>query len=213
MALLDEETRRQVAELLSQMEEKIELIFFSTLGKCQYCTDIKNLIEELAEISDKIEIKHYVLEKDTDKAKEYGVEAAPQMIIKGKNKGEIRFYGIPSGHEFGAFLLTLLDVSRGDTNELTDDLKEEVKNLDKELNFKVFVTPTCPYCPAAVRLAYSFALLNPKVKAEAYEAVEYGDVATMYNVRGVPKTVVNEKIQFEGAYPPDIVLKKIKELS
>ncbi len=212
MALLDENTKQQVKELLSQMESEVALIFFATEGKCDYCNEIDALIGEIASVADKLKVEKYVLEKDAEKAKELGVDAAPVLLLKGKNKGDIRFYGIPSGHEFGAFLMTLIDVSKGDTAELTDDMKEEIKKLDKDLHFKVFITPTCPYCPMSVRLAFAFALLNPKVKAHAYEAIEYGDIATMYNVRGVPKTVINESVQFEGAYPPDIVLKKIKEM-
>lgn len=213
MGLLDEETKKQVKELLSQMEGEVSIVFFSTVGKCDYCGEISSLIDEIAGLSDKIKVEKYVKEKDEGKAKEYNVDAAPLIIFKGKNKGEMRFYGVPSGHEFGAFLLTLIDLSKGDTAELPEELKEEVKNLDKNLHFKVFITPQCPYCPMAVRLAYAFAMLNPKVRTDVYEAVEYSDMATMYNVRGVPKTVVNESVQFEGAYPPDIVLKKIKEMA
>ncbi len=209
--MLDEQTKQQIKELFSRMEDSVELVFFSKQN-CNYCGEIKNLLEELSSLTDKLKVSFYSFEENGEAVKAYNADDAPLIIIKGKNKGELRFYGIPAGHEFGPFLLTLIDASLGDTQEVGEDIKEEIKSLENDITFKVFVTPTCPYCPRAVRLAYTFALLNPNSKAYVYEAIEFPDLATRYNVRGVPKTVINETLQLEGAYPPDIVLKKIKEL-
>lgn len=208
MGLLDENTKAQVRELLKGMESDVEIHFFTSSKGCQYCKEIEGLLNELSSLGDHVKVK--VHDISSSEAKEMNADYAPLIMIKGKNKGEIRFYGIPSGHEFGAFLLTIIDASKGDTQELDEGLKNEIKSLDKKMHIKVFVTPSCPYCPHSARLSYIMALLNPNIRSDVYEAIEYNDLANMYNVRGVPKTVINERLQFEGAYPPDIVIKKVK---
>ncbi len=35
------------------------------------------------------------------------------------------------------------------------------------------------------------------------EAIEFPQLATKYEVMGVPKTVMNDEIEFEGAVPED----------
>jgi glutaredoxin-like protein len=216
MAILDDNTRKQVQEILKNMEHEVKLTFFFTESECRFCNEIKTLLKEIAGLSAKIKLEEFDINKHKAEVKKHDIDAAPVIVINGKNKGEIRFYGIPAGHEFGSFIMTLIDVSKGDTDDLDDEVKEEAKKINFEVEMKVFVTPTCPYCPPAVRTAFLFAMYNPKIKAYAYEATEFGELANKYNVRGVPKTVVtvlNNNISFDGALPPDLVLKKIAKLN
>ncbi len=52
-----------------------------------------------------------------------------------------------------------------------------------------------------MRLAQQIALENPHVSADSVEASEFRNLAARYNVYGVPKIVVNDTVQFEGALP------------
>ena len=45
------------------------------------------------------------------------------------------------------------------------------------------------------------ALESDLVTADAVEATEFPQLATKYQVRGVPRTIVNETMHFEGALP------------
>lgn len=45
------------------------------------------------------------------------------------------------------------------------------------------------------------AMENPHVTADVVEVIEFPYFSQKYRVRGVPKTVINESIQFEGAVP------------
>ena len=44
---------------------------------------------------------------------------------------------------------------------------------------------------------------SPHVVADAIEAQEFPDLAQRYGVMGVPKTIVNEAVEFVGALPED----------
>ncbi len=47
---------------------------------------------------------------------------------------------------------------------------------------------------------------NPKIRAEVIEANEFPDLVRRYAIRGVPKTVINDRVQFEGAVPEKLML-------
>lgn len=50
------------------------------------------------------------------------------------------------------------------------------------------------------------AIESPMVTADVIEAMEFPDMAAKYMVRGVPKTIINEIEELEGAYPEPQVL-------
>jgi len=122
-------------------------------------------------------------------------------VLEGQKVYGIRFFGVPAGYEFGALLDDLIDVSRGVT-ELSLETKTLLNTLIKPIHLRVFVTPTCPYCPRAVRMAHKLALYSDKIKADMVSAVEFPHLAQKYFVMAVPKIVVNDgDVEFEGALP------------
>ena len=50
-----------------------------------------------------------------------------------------------------------------------------------------------------MRLAQHMAVASPRVKAECIEATEFPELAQRYRVMAVPKIVINDRVQFEGA--------------
>jgi len=54
-----------------------------------------------------------------------------------------------------------------------------------------------------------FALESDKVRADMVEAIEFPHLANKYQVFGVPRTVINDKIHQEGAVPEPILLAKL----
>jgi glutaredoxin-like protein len=122
----------------------------------------------------------------------------------------IKYYGIPSGYEFVTILEAIKMVSSGQSG-LSKQTKDFLKGLKQPINLKVFVTPTCPYCPRAVNLAFQMAYESPMVTAEAYEAIEFPHFSNKYGVQGVPRTVINDTIPIEGAAPENMVVDAIKK--
>ena len=52
-----------------------------------------------------------------------------------------------------------------------------------------------------MRLAQQMAIENENITGEMVEATEFPHLVQKYGVQGVPKTVVNETVSFEGAVP------------
>lgn len=52
-----------------------------------------------------------------------------------------------------------------------------------------------------MRLAQHMAIASDRVTATAIEATEFPDMAQAYQVSGVPKIVINDRVEFMGALP------------
>jgi predicted DsbA family dithiol-disulfide isomerase len=55
------------------------------------------------------------------------------------------------------------------------------------------------------------AVESAHVTADVIEAMEFPDLARRYSVRGVPKIVINDRVEFVGAQPETEFVKYIKE--
>ena len=60
-------------------------------------------------------------------------------------------------------------------------------------------------------MAHRMAMVNPLLKAEVVEATEFMELAKRFYVYGVPKTVINESVQFEGSVPESTFLNKVMQ--
>jgi len=77
-------------------------------------------------------------------------------------------------------------------------------DVKSPVHIQVFVTLTCPHCPAAAAVAHKLAIESDMIKADIIEAGEFPALAQKYNVIGVPKIVINEKVEFVGAFNEDL---------
>lgn len=208
---LDEQ--KQIKELFdNKLGEEIFVQFFTADSDCKYCKDTEDILDELSELTNKIN-----LEKNdfgNGNTKKYGVDRVPAIIFTDQegNDSGVHFYGIPSGHEFNTLIDAMISMSNGDL-ELSDEIIEEIKSIDKDVLLQVFITPTCPYCPRAVKVAHEMAMVNPKIKGEMVEAIEFPELSSQFDVSGVPKTVINSGAGEQvGAVPAKSILNKIKNI-
>ena len=210
---LDDKIRSELKTQLSVLTKKVKMVFFTQELECQYCRETKQILTELTEISDKLslEIKNFV--NDKEDAEKFGVDKIPATVLLDEDGTDygIKFYGIPSGYEFASLLEDIKMLGIGKTG-LSPDVEAEIKKIDSDIHMQVFVTPTCPYCPQAVVTAHKFSYLNNKFKGDMVEATEFPHLSQKYNVRGVPRTVINETGFIEGAAPEQAFLDKVKEV-
>lgn len=216
--LLNEDIRNQVQEAFQQLKEPVYVLFFSSQENCDYCNETRQLLEEVVELSDKISLEIHDLDTEKELAQKYGIDKAPAFLIAAKDGEEIRdygirFYGIPSGHEFSSLIHDLILVSGRDSG-LSPETREALKELTSPIHLMVFVTPTCPYCPRAVVLAHQMAIESPMVTAEGVEATEFPDLADQFFVSGVPQTTINMGAgTVIGAVPEQHLLHEIQRVA
>ncbi|MGB9614718.1 MAG: protein disulfide oxidoreductase [Fervidobacterium sp.] len=215
MGLLSQKDRKYLIDLFAkELENEVKLLFFHS-ENCEYCDLESQLLDEVKELSEKIIVEKY--HKDSEKGKEYNVEYAPALILTlsdGVDKG-VRFYGIPSGHEFGTLIQDIITFGKGAKPQLSPETVEKLRNLEKPVKISVFVTPTCPYCPRAALTAHNMALASDKVTAEVVEANEFFELSEEFGVSSVPHIAINRNRDrfFIGAYPEPQFLQQVLELS
>ncbi|RCW60899.1 MULTISPECIES: protein disulfide oxidoreductase [Halanaerobium] len=215
MAKIDQEEKNKIKELFSKnLKDEVNLLFFSQEEGCQYCEDTEEILAEVTALDERVNFEKHLL--GSEKAEELGIDRAPAIIFlnnEGQDSG-VHFYGIPSGYEFTSLIEDILDMSDKERIDLSEDIKKEIQELDSDVLLQVFITPTCPYCPRAVRVAHQMAMLNPRVRGEMVEAMEFEELSSSFNVSGVPKTVINSGADEQvGAVPAKTILKKVQDLA
>jgi glutaredoxin-like protein len=146
--MLDENIRGQVMEFFADCVEPVEILFFGSDDpeKCQYCSDTRQLLGEVAELSDSLTLKVFDIDRDAELASHYHVEDVPSFVIAGRDSEDIidygvRYKGIPAGHEFSSLVNDLVLVSKRDSG-LSNEVREFLNGLQEPVHLQVFVTPT-----------------------------------------------------------------------
>ncbi|MFX0114174.1 MAG: thioredoxin family protein [Candidatus Hodarchaeota archaeon] len=214
---IDEETLQQVQERFAGLQKPVTLKFFRTgEGHCLFCNETAELVKIVADQSDKVSVEECICETHEDpRAKKYGIDKQPAIVIYTEDLKDhrVRYFGIPSGFEFGSLIEAIAEA--GTRVEMDNEIVRKLQAIDKPVHMQVFVTPTCPYCPGAVRTAHRFAMINNKITGDMVEAMEFQELSQKYRVMGVPKTVIQvegrKPVFLEGAAPEGMVLAKVLE--
>ena len=145
MALLNESIQKQVRQVFNQIKNPVRLLVF-TQGEggaleCQMCHDTRQLVEEVAALSENVSMEIYDFLGDAKIAEQHGVDKIPATVIVGEKDYGIRFYGIPSGYEFSTIIQDILHVSRGESG-LSEKSKADIARINAPVHIQVFVTPT-----------------------------------------------------------------------
>ncbi len=209
--LLSTEIHEKIKPQLVGLSSNVKLVLFTQEIECQFCRETRLLTEEIVGLSEnKLLLETYNFVLDKQKVEEYKIDKIPAIAIVGIKDYGVRFYGIPGGFEFLSFLESIKLVSANNSG-LSVTNRDKLKSITEPMKLKVFVTLTRPYCPAAVHTAHQIAIENDYITAEMIESAEFPQLVQKYNVFGVPKTVINDKIEFEGALPENDFVDKVLE--
>jgi len=217
--LFSENELNNIKREMSKLKNKVVLKLFtdfktqedgSKSRMCMSCEGTHELLRSLEELSNgKLIIEELSIEENADKAKKYNVTRIPAILfVDDDGKEIIRYSAHPTGSEFVPFLNSIQYFS-GVRPFYADQIITHLKKIEKS-NMKIFITPTCPYCPATVPVLTLFAIVyKGKIKAEVIDVNLNPDLATKYQVQGVPHTIINEKDHIYGMFSPQDLLDKL----
>ena len=135
---------RQLKATFEQLPNAIDLYLFTAKGHEDAFTHAnRQVIRAFRELSAKITLREYDL--DHELARKWNVTSSPTLVIA-PDQYAIRWLGAPMGEEARTFLEILIMVGLG-KSQLSDQSVNVIKKIDSPRNVKVFVSPTCPYCP------------------------------------------------------------------
>lgn len=150
MPLLQERDREIVQQRFEEgMEGDVNMTLYTqaSLGgmfipgrECPTCEPTQQLLEEVSELSPKINLEVVDFHKNTEQAKAHGVDKIPAIIISGDSTDNVKYFGLPSGSEFAVLLETLIATSK-EESILQEETLEQLGKLKEDVHIQVFVTP------------------------------------------------------------------------
>ncbi len=118
--LISEKDRTAIREMFEELVNPVRLVVFTEGSlqipgrqQCMYCQQTVQLVEELAELSDRLTVEVVNFDVEKDKVEQYGIARIPAVAVVGEKDYGVRYYGIPAGYEFSALLEDIIDVSKG----------------------------------------------------------------------------------------------------
>jgi len=209
--LISEDTKKLLVKELGQMKDPVDVIAFISEDQNrpfgEYC---RKLLGELSSITDRIRPQFEA--PGGEAALKYGITRFPTILVQ-PGKYSIKLTGAPAGEEARTLLITLVMASVG-SSILSDQSKKRLSELRERRSIRVFVSPTCPYCPAAAILAISAAVEQPGlVDVEIIEIYENPDLAKEYNAFSVPQVFIGDNQVGVGLQPEEVFIEEVMTAS
>lgn len=210
MSIFKQSEREYVEGVFKFVLNEVRISLFTQKPESQSSRETRQILEELASISDKIILRVLNFDGNKEEAANYGINKLPGMVIEtGKDYG-IRYFGTPSGYLVSSVIEDVVQLSK-EATELTEVTKEKLSKLDSPLFLQVFASSTSPYCPALVNLSHRLAMENDNISAHMIDIKEFPHLSMRYHITDVPSTVVNNSVTVEGALDEKDFVDKIIE--
>ncbi|ARU25950.1 alkyl hydroperoxide reductase subunit F [Cellvibrio sp. PSBB006] len=194
--MLDSTIKGQLKAYLEKLQRPIELV--ATTDTSAKSQELLTLLDDIATLSDKVSVR-----KDGDAAYK------PSFSVGAQGEtGRIHFAGIPMGHEFTSLVLALLH-SGGHPPKTDAKVIEQIKAIDGQFHFEVFVSLSCHNCPDVVQAVNLMAALNPNITATMIDGALFQSEVDKRQVMAVPTVFVNGEHFGQGRMTVEEILAKI----
>lgn len=192
--MLENNLKQQLAQYLDML--KTEVIIGLSVSQDENSNKVREFVEEVAELSDKIKVE----EKE--------LTYTPSFEIKGDfDHGKIVFAGVPLGHEFASFALAMLQAG-GIEPKVDEATKKRIESI-KASDFETIVSLSCHNCPDVVQALNIMAILNPNINHTMIEGSMFQDIVESRDVLAVPAIFKNGEFLEGGKQTMDTLLDKI----
>ncbi|MDG2538956.1 alkyl hydroperoxide reductase subunit F [Dyella jiangningensis] len=179
--MLDADLKTQLQAYLEKVVHPIELV--ASLDNGEKSQELKGLLEDIASLSSQVSARY-----DGNDARK------PSFAINRVGTDvSVRFAGIPMGHEFTSLVLALLQVG-GHPSKATQEVIEQVRNLEGEFRFETFMSLSCHSCPDTVQALNLMSVLNPNIKHVAIDGALFQSEVDERQVMSVPTVFLNGEL-------------------
>ena len=194
--MLDDTLKTQLQTYLGMLRQPIRLI--ASLDNSENAAKMRELLQEITALSDKVSLD----ETGNDARK-------PSFVIakEGETHG-VRFAAIPLGHEFTSLVLALLWTG-GHPPKVEQDVLDQIKALDSDLNFEVYMSLSCHNCPDVVQATTLMTVFNPRINVTVIDGGLYQDEVNTRNIMAVPATFLNGEMFASGRMLVEEILAKV----
>lgn len=195
--MLDTKLKAQLQTYLQNLTSTVELAVFLDDGVKS--KELNDLAQEITTMSPLINL----IELDAS------AERAPSMLVRSAtNNTEIRFAGVPMGHEFTSLVLALLH-SGGHPIKLDQEIIEQVHNLEGEYAFETYISLSCQNCPDVVQALNMMAAINPQITNVMIDGSVFSEEVYKKDILSVPAVYLNGKAFAQGRISVTDILNKV----
>ena len=197
--MLDAALKAQLAAYLERISQPVEIT--AQLDDTQASRDMQALLADIASASKLITVN----------TAQGGPHRTPSFAINrpGESSGP-RFAGLPMGHEFTSLVLALLQVG-GYPPKVEQALLDQIRSLDADLDFEVYVSLTCHNCPDVVQALNLMAVMNPRIKTTMIEGSLFQDEINERQIMGVPTVFLNGTMFGNGRMTLEEIVAKVDQ--
>ncbi|MEZ5705807.1 MAG: alkyl hydroperoxide reductase subunit F [Burkholderiaceae bacterium] len=183
--MLDSTLTTQLTSYLAMLRQPIRLI--ASLDDSPKAAEMRELLNEIAGMSDKVSVD----ESGRDARK-------PSFVIarEGETTG-VRFAAIPLGHEFTSLVLALLWTG-GHPPKVEAGVIEQIKALEGDHQFEVYMSLSCHNCPDVVQAASLMAIFNPRIQTVVIDGALFQEEVERRQVLAVPLMYRNGEVFGSG---------------
>ena len=203
--MLDTNLQAQLKGYLENLKTSVELITFTDESpKAKELSQLVNQITELSPLVTAIDGNLF-----SSKAEQASNERIPSMLVRSVATGsEIRFAGLPMGHEFTSLVMALLH-SGSHPLKLDAEQIEQVRNLDGEFEFETYISLSCQNCPDVVQALNMMAAINPQIKHTMIDGALFQTEVFDRDVMAVPSVYLNGESFGQGRMSLTDILNKV----
>jgi len=207
---LPKDVQAQLKEVFRPLPHDIPVYLFSRKGEDEAEIQIgRSLMAALQLVSDKIKFKEYDLSHK--QAKKWGVDRSPTLVFA-PEKYSIKYLGLPLGEEGRTLIETLILIGLG-RSQLNDQAGKVMAGINEPRKVRVFVSPSCPYCPQQAVNAVKAAIEKPGLVAVEIVDTNYNaDLAERYQAFSVPQTWANEVLIARGAQSQELFVSSLERM-
>ncbi len=175
--MLDDSLKTQLATYLERVTQPIELV--ASLDDGEASREMRALLDDIARLSPHITL----VEEHDGRTPSFAIRRAGGAI-------DLRFAGIPLGHEFTSLVLALLQAG-GHPPKVSAELIEQVTALPGDYRFETYYSLSCQNCPDVVQALNLMAVLNPRVHHVAIDGALFQGEVEARKVLAVPSVFLN----------------------
>ena len=194
--MLDDALKGQLKAYLERITQPIELV--PSVDESEASRDLLELLREIAEQSPKV-----TLQASVDDARK------PSFVIRRTgSEVQVRFAGLPMGHEFTSLVLALLQVG-GYPPKLSDEVVEQIRSIDGDFHFETYMSLGCHNCPDVVQALNAMSVLNPRIRHTTIDGALFQAEVEERQIMAVPAVFLNGQFFASGRMGVEEILAKI----
>lgn len=176
--MLDAAIASQLSSHLEKVTVPIALV--ASLDDGPKSIELLELLTEVAAMSPRITVER---SDDDDRRPSFAIQRVGTDI-------GVRFAGIPLGHEFTSFVLALLQVG-GHKPAVSDEILNQIRELDGDYHFETYFSLTCQNCPDVVQALNLMSVVNPRIHHVAIDGALFPEEVADSEVLAVPTVFLN----------------------